>query len=169
MQHLQPRQQGTFTWGLNNVRPPSVRVVTRVLTTTCRLQVTGLTLPACGTVELFLNTAQLPTQQAPAAPYSLIAYPVQGLPSIYPLTLTGTTAPWTVNFPAGEPPPCRRFSFRLQSHSSTLANNTVQEPSLSLTLLMRMETREEYRHRFTRCSQANPQRVFRRPALRPLP
>ena len=78
-------------------------VVKHVITTICCLQATGFNLPECGAVSLSLNTTQLSGQQPSSAPYSLIAYPVQGLPSAYPLGLTGTTAPWTVNYPAGEP------------------------------------------------------------------
>lgn len=106
MQHLQRRQQGSLVWGFNDVSPSVVAAVTHVLTTTRRLQVTGFSLPECGTVNLYLNTTQgggQQTQSQAAPPYSLIAYPVQGLPSVYPLSLTGTLAPWTVNYPAGEP------------------------------------------------------------------
>jgi len=77
-------------------------IINHVPTATSYLQITGINLPECGTVSLFLNTTQI-GQLPPAAPYTLIAYPVQGLPSVYPLSLTGTTAPWTVNYPAGEP------------------------------------------------------------------
>lgn len=92
-----------FHLGFQRCRRPFHAVVEHVLTATCRSQITGLTLPECGTVSVYLNTSQLPGQQPPAAPYSLIAYPVQGLPSAYPLSLTGSIAPWTVNYPAGEP------------------------------------------------------------------
>ena len=136
-------------------------VLKHVLTATCRLQITGLNLPECGTVTLFLNTTQQ-GPQPPAAPYSLIVYPAQGLPSAYPLSLTGTTAPWTVNYPAGEP----RFARTLRlARFSSVANDATQEPGSCSTLLMRVETQEGYRQRSTPCSQTNPLHVSRRLAL----
>jgi len=144
---------------------PFHAIANRVPTATSCLQITGINLPECGTVSLFLNTTQLPGQQPPAAPYSLIAYPVQGLPSAYPLSLTGTTAPWTVNYPAGEP----RFAPRTCARFSTVANDPIQEPGSCSILLMRVETQEEYRRVSTPCSPASPMHVFRQLALPPLP
>ena len=92
-----------FRLGFEQRERPFRAVGNHVLTAICRLQVTGTNLPECGTISLLLNTTQLPGRVPPAAPYSLIAYPVQGLPSAYPLSLTGATASWTVNYPAGEP------------------------------------------------------------------
>jgi hypothetical protein len=89
--------------GVSTTYAPSTALVIRVLTTTYGFQVTGLTLPECATVSLYLNTTQQPSQNAPAAPYSLIAYPAGGLPLVFPLTLTSSLAPWTVAYPVGEP------------------------------------------------------------------
>jgi hypothetical protein len=83
--------------------PSSVAVVTRVLTVTYGLQVQGLNLIQCSTISLFLGTAQMPGQVPPLAPYSLIIYPAGGVPSVFPLTLTGSSTSWTVDFPVGEP------------------------------------------------------------------
>jgi hypothetical protein len=109
-------------------------------------RILGKNLAECATISLFLNTTQASNQQAPAAPYSLIAYPVQGLPSAYPLSLTGTTAPWTVNYPAGEPRFCALgLGSPATARFSTVANDATQEPGSCSTLLMRVETQEEYR------------------------
>jgi hypothetical protein len=83
--------------------PSSVAVVTCVLTVTYGLQVTSLTLIQCSTVSLYLNTSQTPGEVPPLAPYSLIIYPAGGVPSVFPLTLSGPWASWTVDFPVGEP------------------------------------------------------------------
>ena len=73
-------------------------------------------------------------QQPPAPPYTLIAYPVQGVPFAYPLTLTGSTAPWTVDYPAGEPrflPAGRRST---TARFSTVANNATTGTRLMLNI-----------------------------------
>lgn len=152
-----------FQLGFQQRTRPFRAVVEHVLTATCRLQVTGINLPECGTISLVLDTTQLSGQQLSSAPYSLIVYPAQGLPSAYPLNLTGTTALWVVNYSAGKPrfaPATARFSID--------ANDTAQEPSSCSILLMRVETQGEYRKRSTPCSQANPKNVSHRLALPPL-
>ena len=152
-----------FHLGFERRERPCRAVVNHVLTATCRLQITGSNLPECGTISLFLNTTQLPGQQPPAAPYSLIAYPVQGLPSAYPLSLTGATAPWTVNYPAGEPSCPGTATWALQLR--TVANDATQEPDSCSTLLMQVETQEGYRPRSTPCNPIYPKHVFRRLVL----
>jgi hypothetical protein len=96
----------------------SIAVLTSPLTTSYRFQVPGLTLSQCATVSIYLGTKQIVNQPPPAPPYWLIAYPVQGLPSVFLLNPTGTNAPWTVNLPLGEPAPPTRRRF------STVANLT---------------------------------------------
>jgi hypothetical protein len=89
----------------------SITVLTSLFTTSYRLQVQGLTLSQCATVSIFLGTTQIVNQPPPAPPYWLIAYPVQGPPSVFLLNPTGTNASWTANLPLGEPAPThRRFS-----------------------------------------------------------
>jgi len=97
---LHKRQDNTFSWGLNGeVRLSSfIPIATCVLTKICGLQIDTLTIPQCGVIQ-FTITPQRPV--LPIPPYSVIAYPRNGIPSVYPLASTGQTAPWTVVYPAG--------------------------------------------------------------------
>lgn len=141
-----------------------VAILALVLTTTRCSQVRGTTLSECAATSIFLSQSQIAGQPAPVAPYWFIAYPEQGVPTVYPLSLTGTAAPWTNNYPQGEPR-FARGSGRRPCALQHLANKAAQEPHSCSTLPMRMETQEEYRQRFTQWCQANPKHVFCRPAL----
>ena len=77
---------------------PFIPIATCVLTKICGLQIDTFTIPQCGVIQ-FTITPQSPV--LPIPPYSVIAYPRDGIPSVYPLALTGQTAPWTVVYPAG--------------------------------------------------------------------
>ena len=79
----------------------------------CGLQIDILTIPQCGAIQ-FTITPQRPV--LPIPPYSVIAYPRNGIPSVYPLALTGQTAPWTVVYPAGQSHFCTCVSCLMSSH-----------------------------------------------------
>jgi hypothetical protein len=59
----------------------------------------GFQLPECGILRF--TYYNLPYQSS-VMPYSLITYPVKGIPTVFPLSFTGDFTPWQVAYPAGQ-------------------------------------------------------------------